>query len=315
MRQGKFSTYTEFGILLALTGLGVILGGLLQMLVLQPYLPDGLAADSMNKEVLRLLADPANEGLARLSQALGAVCIFLIPSALYIFITKGYHPIWFGFSKNCLLFQFLAAFAILFCANLITAPIDHAVNVLVQKSASLTKMAGNMEEMYTQNLQMLGSFDSTTDWILTVALMALLPAFGEELFFRSVVQQSLTKWWGKPIASIIATAVLFSLIHFSILLFAGRAVLGIALGIIFHYTGNIWINIAAHFLNNAIAIMQLYWLQKQNKPYEPTSFNPPEDYIFSLLAMVIVFFIFSRLRKVSASLKDRILKEKENMEV
>jgi len=314
MRQGKYSISTEFGILMAVIGLGVILAGVLQMLILQPFLAPDASADSINAEALRVLSDPANAGLARLSQALGAVCIFLIPSVLFIFITRGYHPVWFGFSGKAGFLQFVAAFAILFCANLITAPLDHTVGIMVQKSAALSKMAGNMEDLYEQNLQLLGSFHSASDWILTIALMALLPALAEELFFRSVVQQSLTRWWGNPLASIIATAVLFSLIHFSILLFAGRAVLGIALGIIFHYTGNIWINIGAHFFNNAIAIVQLYLIVKENKPYETTAFNPPEDYIFALLALGAVFFLLSKLKSMSAPLKASIIEVKERLE-
>lgn len=307
MPQGKYSSSIEFGIFLAMTGLGFILGGMLQFLILQPYLPAGGGSATMNEDALQILSDPANSGLARLSQALGAICIFVIPSVMYIFITRGYHPIQFGFSKSLSFFQFIIAISVLFCANLIAAPIDHAVNVMVQESSSFSEMAGNMEELYERNLQMLGSFHTASDWIVTIALIALLPAIAEELFFRSVVQQSFLRWWGSPIASIIATAILFSMIHFSILLFAGRAVLGIALGLIFHFTGNIWLNIAAHFFNNAIAIIQLYFTRKEQKPYEPNAFNPPDDYIYSILAMIAVFFLLSRLRKISVPFKSRIL--------
>jgi membrane protease YdiL (CAAX protease family) len=95
--------------------------------------------------------------------------------------------------------------------------------------------------------------------------MALLPALFEEVFFRGALQNVLVDWWKKPVLAIIVTSIIFSLIHSSIYLFLSRAILGFVLGWMYHRTKNIWINIIAHFLNNALALGMMYAASQSNK--------------------------------------------------
>lgn len=101
---------------------------------------------------------------------------------------------------------------------------------------------------------------SVGDLFLNLLVMAVVPALCEEMFFRGAMQQTLTLCFrGGHHAAIILTAAIFSLFHGEIFAFLPRFVLGMALGYIYHYGRSIWLNAAAHFLNNAIVVV-LYFL-------------------------------------------------------
>ncbi len=66
------------------------------------------------------------------------------------------------------------------------------------------------------------------DWVAllsTLGLVAVIPALGEELFFRATVQQLLHSKVGKHLAVWLA-AVIFSFIHFQFYGFVPRMLLG-----------------------------------------------------------------------------------------
>jgi uncharacterized protein len=90
-------------------------------------------------------------------------------------------------------------------------------------------------------------------------IMAVLPALGEELLFRGVIQKQLIDWFKKPHVAILVASLIFSAIHFQFLGFAPRLVLGMLLGYLFYYGGNLWMPIIAHFLNNAVIVLVFYF--------------------------------------------------------
>ena len=98
--------------------------------------------------------------------------------------------------------------------------------------------------------------------------MALGPAIFEETFFRGGMQNLLQQWTRKPILAIIITSLIFSAIHFSYYGFIPRVALGVILGLIYYYSGSIWLSIAGHFFNNALVVTQIYIYARQGKPIE-----------------------------------------------
>lgn len=95
-------------------------------------------------------------------------------------------------------------------------------------------------------------------WV--VACLALLPALGEELLFRGIIQRSIHARTGHAGISIAITALIFALFHFDpyglIAIFAA----GVLLGWIYQLTGSLWMSILAHFLNNGIQVLVLFVL-------------------------------------------------------
>ena len=94
--------------------------------------------------------------------------------------------------------------------------------------------------------------------IFTILVVAVVPAIGEELFFRGYVQQEILKWAGNIHFTILITAFFFSAIHFHFSGMIPRFILGILLGYMFYWSGSLWLPILAHFVNNAQTIVLSY---------------------------------------------------------
>lgn len=102
-----------------------------------------------------------------------------------------------------------------------------------------------------------------TPWEMVTSLivMAIVPALGEELVFRGIGQQKLIEITRKPALGIALTAFIFSITHFEIQRFLAILLLGLVLGLLFYWTKNLWIPIAAHFLNNGAQVI-IAWLNQ-----------------------------------------------------
>jgi membrane protease YdiL (CAAX protease family) len=125
-----------------------------------------------------------------------------------------------------------------------------------------------------------------------------VPAIVEETFFRGTMQQLFISWFRNPWAGIIVTSILFSAIHMSYYGFLTRAMLGVVLGLLYYYGKSIWLNILAHFLNNAVAITLLYVYSLKGK----VSKDALEDHYplwIGLMATIILIFLLIIFKKKS----------------
>jgi hypothetical protein len=98
--------------------------------------------------------------------------------------------------------------------------------------------------------------------MFNIFMIAILPALGEELLFRGVIQRIFTNWaksyhWGIWIA-----AFLFSAMHLQFYGFLPRMVLGAMFGYLLVWTGTMWVPILAHFVNNTIGVLSYYLMDK-----------------------------------------------------
>jgi membrane protease YdiL (CAAX protease family) len=172
--------------------------------------------------------------------------------------------------------------------------------------------AKKLEAAYNEQVNLLSNLNGIGDLILALLIMAFFPALFEELFFRGALQTLLVKWWKKPLLAILISSLVFSLIHMSIYLFLSRLALGFALGLMFHYTKNIWVNTIAHFLNNAFAVAQMYALSGSKEKVDVSKLDPHVDWWMGLMALFVLFGLFKFLEKYSESnLRHIDLKEKE----
>ncbi len=87
-------------------------------------------------------------------------------------------------------------------------------------------------------------------WPLVFALAVPAPLC-EELLFRPVLQRALASVW-RPGTAVMATALLYGLIHGSLLRFPETFLLGLFSGVIFLKTGNYWACVAFHSLANLL---------------------------------------------------------------
>lgn len=88
-------------------------------------------------------------------------------------------------------------------------------------------------------------------WALPLSLLA---GIGEELLFRGVIQTVLTDWINAPIA-IIVTALVFGLAHaITRAYFVMACLMGVYMGLVFLWSGNLLLPILIHALYDWLAI-------------------------------------------------------------
>ncbi|MGI4885941.1 MAG: CPBP family intramembrane glutamic endopeptidase [Janthinobacterium lividum] len=114
--------------------------------------------------------------------------------------------------------------------------------------------AGALTKFLTQ-------FGTAGRLLVGVLVIAVVPAVAEELVFRGVIQQNLVRWFGSRHAGVWVAAAIFSAIHFQFFGFVPRFVLGLILGYLYEWSGNILVPMAAHFTNNAFQLVLLYLVQ------------------------------------------------------
>ena len=118
-----------------------------------------------------------------------------------------------------------------------------------------------LEDTATAATEKMLNVDTFGGLLLNLLVIALIPAIGEELTFRGVLQQGLMRKMN-PHVAIFITAAIFSFIHFQFYGFLPRMFLGVLLGYMFYITGSLWTSILMHFLNNGTAVL-LYYLNNK----------------------------------------------------
>ncbi len=115
----------------------------------------------------------------------------------------------------------------------------------------------NSEEQAAVLTEKMLNIHSINELLFNIFLIAMIPALGEELFFRATIQKILTQWrnaiWGIWIAAFV-----FSAIHLQFYEFFPRMLLGAFFGYLLVWSGSLWLPIIAHFTNNAIAVIFYY---------------------------------------------------------
>lgn len=87
-----------------------------------------------------------------------------------------------------------------------------------------------------------------------IVLVSVLAGLGEELLFRGVIQAGLTATWN-PVIGILLASLLFGAAHaVSISYFVLAALMGLYLGLLYHWTGNLLVPVIVHALYDWVAI-------------------------------------------------------------
>ena len=306
-----FSGWAQTGFLFAFLGLGFILAAGAQVLMTLQILPAGASltdTDAMMKAML----SPQNVGMARAIQVVGTFLLLFVPALLWSLVSNGKNLFWLGFNKYINGFQIGIGFLIILAAGFAAAPLADLSKNIVSHFPSLDVMAKRMEDLYNEQALALSNLKSFPEYITALFIMAFFPAMFEEVFFRGTIQNLLVKWWQKPMVAIFVTSVIFSLIHLSIYLFLSRLALGFVLGLMFYYTKNIWVNIIAHFLNNAIALTGLYMMRNKPGKNNLDALDPQVHWSISLLCIAALVGLFYLLKKYSVMNRVRI-DVKENL--
>lgn len=301
----------QLGMLFLFWGLGMVLFSIGTWLVGMQLVPAGTSVDNMGVAIEKAIKENQNPSWIRVIHLLNMVCLFGIPAFLYSRSTNGKELIWIGFSRHFNITQVFLALMVMLSASIFSGAFKDISEQLIAGIPSLAQKAKSLEAAYDDAIRQISNIRSMSDLLIGLFLLAFLPAFFEELFFRGTMQRLFERWWGKPMLAILVTSVIFSLLHFSITLFITRTLLGMALGWMFYTTRNIWVNIFAHFINNALALISLYKSSFQNKLTQPEEMQLRHDWWIILLSLLALVFFLSRLKFFSEETVFTIQAEEE----
>jgi membrane protease YdiL (CAAX protease family) len=206
-----------------------------------------------------------NDTLLKIGQGISSAMMFIVPPIVYYFITRKEHPMHdLGFRKVSPVWLILAGIALMFISLPVTNQLTTWNEGLKFGGAlqTLEDLLKNLEETAEALTERMLNVNTFGGLLFNLLIIALIPAIGEELTFRGVLQQSLTRRMNPHIA-IILSAAIFSFIHFQFYGFLPRMFLGIVLGYMFYISGSLWTSILMHFLNNGTAVV-LYYLNNKD---------------------------------------------------
>lgn len=149
-----------------------------------------------------------------------------------------------------------------------------------------------MEDTTAEMLKSMLAFDSPLELVLNILIVAVLPALGEEIVFRGLLQKNLEWLFKNGHAAVWVSAIIFSAIHMQFEGFLPRVVLGALLGYLFYYSKNLWLPIIAHFFNNALTLM----VQSFYADFEQTSEAAPPWWA-TIIFTGLMIYMFTLLVK------------------
>jgi uncharacterized protein len=140
--------------------------------------------------------------------------------------------------------------------------------------------------------------------LYNILLIAVVPAIGEEFLFRGVLQRIFTEWFKSKHWGIWISAFIFSTIHLQFFGFLPRLFLGLFFGYILEATQNLWIPIAAHFINNLTGVLLSFFIAKHALPQSSNDFGMTgETWFYGAVGGIIGGLLFVLIIKK----RDRIL--------
>jgi len=149
------------------------------------------------------------------------------------------------------------------------------------------------------------TFDGIGSLIYVLIIVAVVPAIGEELLFRGVLQKSFIKLTNNPHWGIWITAFLFSALHMQFFGFFPRMLLGAVFGYLFLWSKSLWLPILGHFINNGTVVIISYLYPTSVDEMESSLFaDDVTNTLISLVSLGLVVGILWFFRKVNDTSDD-----------
>ncbi|MGZ8544719.1 MAG: CPBP family glutamic-type intramembrane protease [Flavisolibacter sp.] len=280
------------------SGFFMLLGFALLGLVVSSVISIGLITSVAGGKIEEALKDPANADLIRIIQVSSMVISMFIPALAVAFLLNRKPFKLLGFRSNINVSQVILVVALMFFA-LFVAGAFGVMNKEIADSFGLKGWSEKLEKSYNEQVAIMLDMHSIGGYFISLFVMAFVPAVCEEMLFRGGLQNFLSRATKKPWLALVLVSILFSIVHFSAYAFLVRIFLGLMLGLIYHYTHNIWLCILAHFFNNALAVSSVYFLMQQGKGMEEAMSKEISAAYWGFLALPLIFVLFKSLRKVS----------------
>lgn len=252
--NSSHAIFMRLVLILFLALLGTFIAGILVQFIGQitgmDYMEtvQGLTENSVSKE----------KNFIKIALCISHSCTFILPSLAFLWLT--YKKDW----RQPIQLQQAPKFIPSIVAALLLLIAFPLVQFIfsLNKQLPIPQWAIDQENLINNTIQQLLLVNAPSELFFNLFTIALLPAIGEELLFRGIVQQNIEKVAKNSHTAIWLTALIFSFIHFQFQGFFPRVFLGAGLGYLFVWTRNLWIPMIAHLAYNGGQILLQYGHQQ-----------------------------------------------------
>lgn len=231
--------------------------------------------------------------------------LFLIPSLLFSRFSDPDPVQYIGLKKSGTITYYLLAATILIIAIPVVAWLG-IINQNILFPEAVTNWIKAAEDQANRQIRFLLERNTIKDLLLNLIFIAVLPAVGEELFFRGILQRLIIKISKNPWIGIIITAFIFSAIHFQFYGFFPRFMLGILLGVIYWYSESLWPAILAHFVYNAFWVTLSYFNPQLITDEAASLFTASDVALPALVSLALIAAMVWWMHKNSAASYEKI---------
>lgn len=133
---------------------------------------------------------------------------------------------------------------------------------------------------------------SFSQFLINLLMVAIIPAVGEELLFRGVIQRLFIDWTKNIHIGILISAILFSSFHLQFYGFLPRLLMGILFGYLLVWSGSMWLPVIAHFINNGMAVLVYYIYGKEFVEKDVDTLGTGKEGIMLIvISLILVSFL------------------------
>lgn len=293
MLRGLFSDLSaggKMGIWLLITIISLLLFAFIGALMGYLFLDLSMTDVSLTNYSL-----PKTVAYLKLMQTFQAVGLFIAPPIIAAILFKKVKERYLQFNNTNAVFIVISALLMIVALPIINwlAEINQAMHLPEAWSAIESWMHNqelSAESISTHFLKA----DHFSILLLNLFVMAILPAIGEELLFRGLLQKLFTQISKNKHLAIWITAFLFSAMHMQFFTFLPRFFMGALFGYLLVWSGSIWLPITAHFVNNAVAVISNYLIQKEaiSPDIETIGQDNSIIWVFSSVVLTGVFMYY-----------------------
>ena len=232
-------------------------------------------------------------------QGFNHLITFIFLPLIYFFFLKREPEFQLGFKSEKIIIHLLLAILLI----LVSVPL---INILAEWNKyinppefwGIKQWVTASEEKAKKLTETIAIYDNLTEMVLVLIVMAVLPAIGEEILFRGIVQNEFREVFKSPHVAIWITGFIFSFMHFQFFGFFPRMLLGIVFGYLYFWSGNLLVPIFIHFLNNALTLFAMNFYKKGAIDIDPESAeNIPVG--VALFSLVMLVYLLSAFKKYS----------------
>ncbi len=299
-RNSKNISYSaQLGIFLGFVGAGLIIGSIVSVVIWK--MMTGRPILSMATDMLK----PQYYNAIMAIQAVSTFFMFFLPVYFLALICYRKPAKFIGFNTNINYRQFLIITGILILTFPLSGALAELNNIIPIPKDWAVKFKA-MEDSRALQEEALININSFPKYLISLVVIGLLPGLFEEICFRAGLQNILTRWFKGPWVAIILTSVVFSIIHISYYGFLVRFGLGVILGLVYYYSGNLWLSALFHFLYNGLQVTALYVVTLSGKKSPSKDIEENFPLWAGVIALVLIIFLFQKFKEYSLLQKAKV---------